>query len=122
MELLKPSRIQDEPFTFQINGSEYTIKDTCQEEIKRHINNDNNANNDFYYGLTVFQDNLIYLEKSLSYDKKRKTLIHELMHVYIAEFITTQTIDYDEEILCDICANAHELVNKIVNSYFEEDD
>ena len=104
MELLKPSRIQDEPFTFQINGSEYTIKETCQEEIKRHIKNDDN---DFYYGLTVYQDNLIYLEKSLSYKKKRKTLIHELMHVYIAEFVTTQTIDYDEEILCDICANAH---------------
>ena len=33
-----------------------------------------------------------------------------------------QTIDYDEEILCDICANAHELVNEIVNSYFEEED
>lgn len=118
MELLKPSRIQDEPFTFQINESEYTIKETCQEEIKRHIKNDDN---DFYYGLTVFQDDLIYLEKSLSYDKKRKTLIHELMHVHIAEFITTQTIDYDEEILCDICANVHELVNEIVNSYFEED-
>lgn len=118
MELLKPSCIQDEPFTFQINGSEYTIKETCQEEIKRHIKNDDN---DFYYGVTVYQDNLIYLEKSLSHDKKRKTLIHELMHVYIAEFVTTQTIDYDEEILCDICANANEIVNEIVDSYFEED-
>ena len=119
MELLKPSRIQTEPYTFTMNGSEYTIKETCQEEIKRHINN---ANNDFYYGLTVFQDDLIYLEKSLSHDKKRKTLIHELMHVYIAEFVTTQTIDYDEELLCDICANAHELVNEIVNDYFEEEE
>lgn len=119
MELLKPGRIQTEPYTFTMNGNEYTIKETCQEEIKRHIKNDDN---DFYYGLTVYQDDLIYLEKSLSYDKKRKTLIHELMHVCIAEFITTQTIDYDEEILCDICANAHELVNEIVNSYFEEDD
>src|SRR5699024_5294061 len=99
MELLKPSRIQGEPFTFQINGSEYTIKETCQEEIKRHIKNDDN---DFYYGLTIYQDNLIYLEKSLSYNKKRKTLIHELMHVYIAEFIATSAIDYDEELLCDI--------------------
>ena len=119
MELLKPSRIQNEPFTFTINGSEYTIKETCQEEIKRHIKNDDN---DFYYGLTVHQDNLIYLEKSLSYNKKRKTLIHELMHVYIAEFVTTYTIDYDEELLCDICANAHELVNEIVNDYFEEEE
>ena len=76
MELLKPSRIQDEPFKFTINGSEYTIKETCQEEIKRHIKNDDN---DFYYGLTIYQDNLIYLEKSLSYNKKRKISAESLI-------------------------------------------
>ena len=53
---------------------------------------------------------------------KRKKLMHELMHCYIEEYVSLELEDYKEETLCNISANSHDIIHKIVEDYFKEVD
>lgn len=98
-----------------MNSSCYTIKEVSQDELQKEIASDEDG---YYYGQTRFRKQLILIDKDLPYERKKKTLYHELMHVYIREYISTRDIDLTEELLCDISANAHDIIHKIVKDYF----
>ena len=100
-----------------MNGSYYTIEEVSQEELQKEIASDEDG---YYYGQTKFRKQLILIDKDLSEERKRKTLYHELMHVYIREYLTTRDISPNEEVLCDISANSHDIIHEIVNQYFEK--
>ena len=102
---------------FKMNNSYYEIKEVSQEELQREIASDDDG---YYYGQTRFRKQLILIDKDLSEARKRKTLYHELMHVYIREYLTTRDISPNEEVLCDISANSHDIIHEIVNQYFEK--
>lgn len=102
--------------TFQMNGSLYKICEVSQEELQQVIVSEEDG---YYYGQTRFREQTIYIDKDLKYERARKTLIHELTHVYIREYIATRDIELDEELLCDINANSHDIINKIIDEYFK---
>lgn len=103
--------------TFEMNNSIYEIKEVSQEELSELIADEGDG---YYYGQTRFQTQTILIDKDLSIERKRKTLIHELTHVYIREYITTRDVDLNEEILCDIHANAHDIIHNIITGYFSK--
>ena len=72
----------------------------------------------YYYGQSHFQTQEVWVDKNLPLIKKRRTLYHELTHVYIREFFTSRDISPNEEVLCDILANSHDIIHKIVEDYF----
>ena len=45
--------------------------------------------------------------------------MHELMHCYIDCYVSFQAVVYNEEILCHISANSHDIIHKIVEDYFK---
>ena len=101
---------------FEMNGSKYGITEVSQDVLQ---NKKANEDDEFYYGQTRYQEQVILLDEGLSYERKRKTLIHELTHVYLKEYITTRELDnVNEEVLCDIHANSHDIIHKIVEDYF----
>ena len=102
--------------TFKMNSSYYEIKEVSQEELQEEIANENDG---YYYGQTRFRNQLVLIDKDLFHERKKKTLYHELMHVYIREYISTRDIELTEELLCDISANSHDIIHEIVNHYFE---
>lgn len=102
---------------FKMNNSIYTIEEVSQEELQKEIADENDG---YYYGQTRFQKQIILIDKNLSVERKRKTLIHELTHVYIREYLTTRNISPDEEVLCDIHANCHDIVHEIIENYFDK--
>lgn len=101
---------------FKMNDSYYTIVEVEQEELQKEMSDENDG---YYYGQTRFQKQIVLIDKNLSIERKRKTLIHELTHVYIREYLTTRDINPDEEVLCDISANSHDIIHKIVEDYFK---
>ena len=103
-------------FVFKVNRSDYVIKEVSQEELLKTIVDEEDG---YYYGQTHFQTQEILIDKDLSYERKKKTLYHELMHVYIREYLTTRDISPNEEVMCDISANSHDIIHNIVKSYFE---
>lgn len=113
-------------FNFQINNRNWIIKELSQEEIKiiqnkRKANEEENIKslNDRYYGITYTDIQEIYLDKDLPGDRKRATLIHELTHCYIINYITHQNKTYDEEMVADIVSNSFDIIKQIVEKYFE---
>lgn len=99
-----------------INGAKYLIKEVEQKDFVEH--GEHNKDDGYFFGQTHFDIQEIWLCKSLSKEKKKKTLIHELTHVYIHEYLTTQEIQPNEETLCDIHANCHDLIHNIIEKYF----
>lgn len=100
---------------FKINDIQYTIREIEQEQFITDKEEDG-----YYFGQTHFDIQEIWLDKRLSEPRKRKALYHELMHCYIKECITTQEItNFNEEVLCDICANALDFIKMVSDDYFK---
>ena len=106
---------------FKINDREWAIVEKTQEELREIFSNykyDGEPQQGKYFGLTYFDRQIIYLDKDLYYGQKKQTLYHELMHCYIGSFITSGNKVYNEEDLCDISANSHDIIHNIVEAYF----
>ena len=105
-----------------VNGVEFIIKEVSQKEYReyRKLENemtccqDKEENDGIYFGATHFYKDIIFLDKELPIDRKKKTLIHELAHCYIGNYITHENKNYDEEMVADICANSYDFINDIV--------
>lgn len=103
---------------FTMNGVEYSIKEVSQEEFNQVEEEDG-----YYFGQSHFFTQEIWLDKTLKADRKKKALYHELTHCYIKEYLTTRDLEsFTEEILCDISANSHDVIHKIVEDYFKNYD
>lgn len=111
---------------FEINSCVWIIKEVTQEDIKkemetrynRHIEGEP-CNEGRYFGTTYHDMQIIYLDKELPIDRKKKTLLHELTHCYIGSYITHMDKTYCEEDICDIVSNSYDIINKIVEKYFK---
>ena len=105
---------------FEINRQNFRIEEVSQKEIKDILEdkNDKIEPTGKYFGITCFDDNMIYLDKDVVGDRKRSTLAHELTHCYIANCMSHQDKIYTEEEVCDLVANCHDFVNTVVNEYF----
>lgn len=111
---------------FKINNRSWTIEEKSQSEIKS-IQNQRRANEEEnlksidsrYYGVTYCDIQKIYIDKDLPTDKKKATLIHELTHCYIDNYITHCDKQYSEEVVADIVSNSYDIIHEIVDKYFE---
>lgn len=103
---------------FEMNDVKYQIREVEQKDFWEYKVNEEDG---YYYGQSHFQTQEIWLDKTLSKEKKKKTLYHELTHVYIREYLTSRDITPDEEVLCDISANSHDIIHQIVEDYFREE-
>lgn len=101
---------------FNMNGVPYTIKEVEQNEFNQIEQEDG-----YYFGQSHFFTQEIWLDKSLNKERKKKALYHELTHCYIREYLTTGDITPNEEVLCDISANSHDIIHEIVEKYFRGD-
>ncbi len=99
-----------------MNGREWIIKEI---EQKNFIDNDKNAKDcGYFFGQTHFHIQEIWLCSEMAKEQKRKTLYHELMHVYIHSYISHIELEFTEKLLCDISANSHDIIHEIVKDYF----
>ena len=102
---------------FKINNRTWTIKETTQDKMKEIMNSTNGDG--YYYGITKYTTQEIYLCNELNKEQKRQTLIHELMHCYLGVYASFQFESMDIELICDVVGNSHDIINKIVNKYFK---
>lgn len=110
----------------KMNGIEYEIKEVSQKEYKEYRKEEDkitccdetDTSKGMYFGASHHYQGIIFLDENLPKDRKRKTLIHELTHCYIADYITHEEKTFDEEMVADISANSHDIIHKIVEDYF----
>lgn len=110
-----------------MNGIEYEIREISEKEYKEYRKEEDeklcceitDTTKGAYFGATHNYPNIIFIEEDLPIDRKRRVLIHELTHCYIAEYITHEDKQYSEEDIADISANSHDIIHKIVEDYLE---
>ena len=111
---------------FKINNRTWSIEEKSQSEIKS-MQNQRKANEEEtpksidmrYYGITYCDTLKIYIDEDLPADRKKSTLIHELTHCYIDNYITHCEKQYSEEDVADIVSNSYDIIHEIVEQYFE---
>lgn len=112
---------------FKINNREWKIIEASQQAIKnkqniRRANEEENIKSidTRYYGITYCDEQKIYIDEDLPKDRKKATLIHELAHCYIDNYITHCDKQYTEEDVADIVSNSYDIIHEIVEMYFKE--
>lgn len=99
---------------FEMNGRTYIIKEVSQEDLRLQ----NGEIEGEYFGLTIPSKQEIWLWEELLKEQKRKTLLHELAHCYMFNYITFNNTEFSEDTWADIFANSHDIIHKIVEDYF----
>ena len=99
---------------FKMNNQEWEIKEINQEEFNDNL--DHTKEEGYFFGQSHFNTQEIWIDKSLKREKKRNTLYHELMHVYLKTYVTNGDCSYDEEAMCDISANSHDIIHEITKN------
>ena len=111
---------------FKINNRSWEILEVSQAEIKT-MQNERKANNEEdiksiasrYYGVTYCDICKIYIDKDLPIDRKKATLIHELTHCFIDNYITHDEKQYSEEDVADLVSNSFDFINEVVKQYID---
>lgn len=98
---------------FKMNNRDWEIKEVDDKDFIELTNDDS-----YYFGLTIRDEQQIWLNKNLCKEQKRQTLMHELLHCYIGCYLFNQE-SYTEEHVCNLSANAHDLIHKIIEEYFK---
>lgn len=102
---------------FWINNRQWTIEEVNSDWLLTEYIKENDKGV-YCFGLTKYNEQVIYINTEVHKDVKKQTLYHELMHCYLWNYV--QNFDeVSEELLCDISANSHDIIHKIVESYFE---
>ena len=120
------ARRKKKDMKFKINNRTWSIEEKPQSEIKS-IQNQRKANEEEnikslstrYYGITYCDIMQIYIDKDLPEERKKSTLIHELTHCYIDNYITHSEQEYSEEDVADIVSNSYDIIHEIVDKYFK---
>lgn len=98
-------------FKFNINNTEWSIKEVSEAEIN------NEMKNDYTMGVTIYKTQEVLLLKEQA--NIIKTLKHELIHVWLYEYGHRQDDDkkYDYEDICEIVASSNDFINEVVEQY-----
>lgn len=103
---------------FRMNERLWEIEEI--EQSRFYATDDEKERGDCY-GLCAYNEQKIYLWKDLCKEQKRQTLMHELMHCYIGSYISFEDIEsFNEDVMCNISANSHDIIHKITEEYFKE--
>lgn len=104
---------------FKMNNRTWEIKEVDAKWILDLLNEESPGST-YCFGATKYNLQTIFLNKEMPNETKKQTLYHELMHCYIWNYLSNQ-FEYNEEQLCDISANSHDIIHKIVEDYFKGD-
>lgn len=106
---------------FEINGNKWKIIEVPQEDFWEYDGELDKMNKrEYYFGRCHFDLQTIWLWKDQSEGQKKKTLYHELMHCYRGSFLSFSELDNQpEDVWCDLVANSHDIITKIVEDYFK---
>ena len=103
---------------FKMNERTWEITEAPGDWLLEEYKKELGPNSTFCFGLTRYHNQMIYINSEMCEDVKRQTLMHELMHCYMWNYLSNYN-EWGEEAVCDICANSHDIIHKIAEDYFK---
>ena len=100
----------------------YKVEEKSTQEIYEEYKKlcPNIDDDSYYFGLTLYAKQTIYINKDLPLRQKERALRHELCHCYLWENGFGSFESFTEEQVCDIVASCSETVEFWANDYFGE--
>jgi len=102
---------------FEMNGRTFEIKKVSENELWGDVG-EHQKRNENYFGRFRPYSQEIWLSNELSDEQLKYTLMHELMHCYLWSY-NCSFESLNEEDLCNLSANSHDIIHKIVENYFK---
>lgn len=102
---------------FEINNEDWKIKLVDKDIIKNRYNEEYDSDSTFVFGLTIYPEHEIWINKDMCDDQQLRTLWHELTHCYIWSFGLNNAPHYTEEMVCDIVAASNGIIDRIVMEF-----
>lgn len=95
---------------FEVNNTIWTIEEVDEATINNEMKQDGTL------GVTIYKSQKILLLKEQA--NIVKTLIHELIHVWLYEYGHNQNEkEFNCEDVCEIVASSNDFINRIVEEY-----
>ena len=105
---------------FTINNDAWIILEKDAKSLLDRYNSEHEEESTFVYGLTIYPEQKILINKEMCEAQKIKTLKHELTHCYIWEYGLYNAPNFNEEMVCDLVASINSFINDIVKRFKEE--
>mgnify|MGYP003308109641 CR=1 FL=1 len=102
---------------FTINNEDWDIKLVDKDIIKSRYNQEYNSEATYVFGLTLYNQNEIWINEDMCEDQRLRTLRHELAHCYIWSYGLNNTPSFTEEMVCDIVASSYYIIDEIVEDF-----
>lgn len=100
-----------------MNNHKWLVKEVSRDSILQIYRDDTGEDALFVYGLTKYDMHIIFINEEMCFEMKRKTLLHELLHCYIEEYVSIDLDNFNDETMCNICANSHDIIHEIIKKY-----
>lgn len=104
---------------FEINGRKWEIIETNQQKMNE-VEKTTEESGYKYFGICCYEEQKIYLWENLHQEQKKATLIHELVHCYMGVYCSFEDVTWNTDLVCNICANSHDIIHNIVEKYFNQ--
>lgn len=103
---------------FKMNDHTWEIVEVGNDEIFDEYNKDADTSDIArLYAFVRYSDHKLFLNVNNCYYSQNRALLHELMHIYIYEYCSWE-MNFNEEIVCDLMSNSHDLIHKIADKYW----
>ena len=107
-----------EKMKFKINNDEWSIILQDKETLKDKYNSENfEEESSFVFGVTIYSQHEIWINKDMCVDQQIKTLKHELTHCYMWNYGLYNAPHFTEEMVCDLVSSINDFINEVVDEY-----
>lgn len=100
---------------FEMNNRTWYIKEVSKQFLDEKYATVEDGE---MFGITDYQEQIIYLWEELHQEQKRQTLIHELTHCYIGCYMSFEDMEWHVDVICNLVGNSHDIIHEIVKNYF----
>lgn len=99
---------------FEMNNRTWYIKEVSKQFLDEKYPS---ADDGEIFGITDYQEQIIYIWEDLHDEQKTQTLIHELTHCYIGCYMSFEDMSWHVDVICNMVANSHFIINDIMRTY-----
>lgn len=104
-------------FQLYVNKALWNIKFISKEELFKIYNESNREEATYVFGVTIYPEKVIYINKEMNEQQIEETLIHELTHCYIWEYGLYNAPSFNHEMACDLVSSITPFINECLDLY-----
>lgn len=103
--------------TFSINNVEWTISLVNKNDLLKLYKDNNDEDCNFAFGVCIYSEHRILINKNMCIEQQINTLKHELTHCYIFNYGLFNVPNFTEEMVCDLVSSIHNFISEVVDNF-----